>query len=539
MIKIDKSILFAFWGCDNNYLSVSENFYHPLKNIFKQVIKFDPQKYIYSLGKRKMNEKFISLLKSKKPDYAFFWLIYDEFYISTLINMKKYSPNTKFINLFGDDDTLFYNFSNYYSKFFDHNISLQNGFIKNYKKLKIDNVEFLWGINTSNFKPLEIDKEYDITFIGTPKEDRYEMIKYLIDSGVKVNIFGAGWEIYPDMRKFWKGRINNSDYIKVINKSKINLSFSKNYAGKPHYKIRTLEVLACKSFLLTEYFKGNLAFFKKGKEIIMFENKEDLLNKVKYYLKNSYKREKVAHASYKKVISILNIEKNLEAFFKNIEKNNSNLSFEFQPLTDKTIGLDIKELKNDFSSIEEKLRNYQYIYFTQPGLFNSDYRLYFQILALKRFKTNICCCDYYFWDNYLGDFMSFNTKHVLDNKIYKLKDVINLSQLMMTKDHFLKVFKEYKNNKESILQLIKKQDISFISIPLIRIPPKCEVIKKNLFNSYNLNFFYENIKPMIYKKDPKIILYIIKLIYIDFKYNKRLISNYLIGKIIDKVRKLR
>ena len=62
-----------------------------------------------------MNKRFLEVVKREQPDYVFLWLIYDEFYIDTLLKIKKISAKIKIINFFGDDDSLFDNFSRFYS----------------------------------------------------------------------------------------------------------------------------------------------------------------------------------------------------------------------------------------------------------------------------------------------------------------------------------------------------------------------------------------------------------------------------------------
>ena len=109
----DKKLLFAAWAAENKAYTSYQYFYNPLNKIFKNISLFDPQRNMYKYGREKMNQLFLELVKDEQPDYIFFWLIYDEFYLDTLKNIKKVSPKTKTINFFGDDDTLFDSFTRF------------------------------------------------------------------------------------------------------------------------------------------------------------------------------------------------------------------------------------------------------------------------------------------------------------------------------------------------------------------------------------------------------------------------------------------
>ncbi|MEM4259546.1 MAG: glycosyltransferase, partial [Candidatus Pacearchaeota archaeon] len=264
-----------------------------------------------------MNKNFLRIVEKEKPDYIFLWLIYEEFCPETLIKIRQVSPKTKIINFFGDDDTQFETFTRYFSLLIDYLLCFPQKRKKDYQKEKIKNVFFTRMVNTNVFKPLNVNKKYDITFVGTPKSDRAELLYYLKKKGIKIRIFGAGWERYPEFKEAYLGRLNNEDFIKVINQSKINLCLSKNYLNKLHVKGRIFNVSACKSFALLEYFKDYYKFFSKD-EIVMFKDKEDLLNKIRYYLKNEEEREKIAERAYKKVIKKYNLEVELGNFFNKV-----------------------------------------------------------------------------------------------------------------------------------------------------------------------------------------------------------------------------
>ena len=196
-----KKILFAAWACHNKNYTSYQAWYIPLKKVFKEVKTFDPQETMYRYGKDEMNTRFLAMVKREQPDYVFLWLIYDEFTIDTILHIKKISPQSKVVNFFGDDDALFYSSSRYYGKIFDGALVNQRDFLSSYKREGIPNVFITYWVNMDHFRPLKLTKKYDVTFIGTPKRDRYEHIMFLLQQGIDVRVFGSGWERYPELRQ--------------------------------------------------------------------------------------------------------------------------------------------------------------------------------------------------------------------------------------------------------------------------------------------------------------------------------------------------
>jgi spore maturation protein CgeB len=87
--------------------------------------------------------------------------------------------------------------------------------------------------------------------------------------------------------------IYNQSYVKKIKKSKINLSFT-SYDNLDEYPYRLLEIIMSNGFCLHQLKKNEkLNILKKNKEIITFDNVNELSNKIKYYLINKKEREKI------------------------------------------------------------------------------------------------------------------------------------------------------------------------------------------------------------------------------------------------------
>ena len=65
---------------------------------------------------------------------------------------------------------------------------------------------------------------------------------------------------------------------------------------------RSIEIPACKGFMLAERTNRQKEIFIEGDEADYFSSDEELLKKIKFYLSDDAKRLKVAHNGYVKCI---------------------------------------------------------------------------------------------------------------------------------------------------------------------------------------------------------------------------------------------
>ena len=113
---------------------------------------------------------------------------------------------------------------------------------------------------------------------------------------------------------FEGGYLDSKDLNKFLNQSKIILSFNKlgynngfgklpkNYKPGLHIKGRIWESILCKSFVLSEKVENFERFFIPNKELVSFKGRDDLVAKIKFYLKNNIIREKIAKKAYYRLL---------------------------------------------------------------------------------------------------------------------------------------------------------------------------------------------------------------------------------------------
>jgi spore maturation protein CgeB len=137
-------------------------------------------------------------------------------------------------------------------------------------------------------------------------------IKYLLENGIAVRVFGHNWEKIPIFQEIAMGSVGNgADLNKVYNESRINL----NISPETTYHMKAPEVIAGNNFMMTRHIPPAYdimpidTFFDIDKEIVLFQNEKELLEKVRFFLAHPDKRNQIADAGYTKYLTTLTIDK--------------------------------------------------------------------------------------------------------------------------------------------------------------------------------------------------------------------------------------
>ncbi len=499
----NKKLLFAAWGCENKYFSITSDWIPPFKKFFWGVLVFDPQVNFYRYGRDYVNEKFLSLIEEEKPDFVFLYLLNDVFYIDAVKKIKEISPKTKIINFFGDDDTQYETLSIYMALFSDFNLVAQREHIRDYFVDRIKNVFFTTGLGLDFSRTEKMVKKYDVTFIGTPRgKYRSEPIKYLMDKGVNIKLFGFGWNDYPEFKEIYGGPLGKEEMVDVVKQSRINLSLTKNHLGVPHFKGRVCEMGSYKEFMLVEKSPSFSELFKEGTEIISFSDYEDLLKKVNYYLKNDSVREKIAEATYKKILGNYHFGVELNNFLKEVY-NQRKVPPKLLPKIDKKlVEINSSDFDMSLKDFQSKLKAADYVCFNKGKVNFYLMKNYLQLYSLIRSKKSISVCDYYVNSKRLGNYLASK----VDTSMYGLlprrdfSPIINLNQLFVEKNYFFEHLEDFRDlalGKK--VNLITSDNASFISIPLLEIDDS-QIDLTQIKDRYFRNDILVNLAPLVYQK---------------------------------------
>jgi hypothetical protein len=176
------------------------------------------------------------------------------------------------------------------------------GSVKAYRLCKdIPGVQmFLGTADPDFFFRAKVVRGIDVSFLGSMDDRRWplrrEYTDFLIANGV--NVYTGGGQ---------RGtRLEVSDYASLMNRSKICLNFCRDAGGYTNLKSRVFEVTACGSMLMEDWDGDTAELFTPGEEFVVFNSKEDLLQKVLYYLRHDQEREKIAERGWLKTTRVYN-----------------------------------------------------------------------------------------------------------------------------------------------------------------------------------------------------------------------------------------
>ena len=533
-MEFEKKVLFAGWGANNESdFYMYQMWRYTLEKVFTNLIPFDTKQIYFQLGKKKMNKNLLSKIEKEKPEILIVAFFNDELSLKTLSEIKIKFPNLIRVLISCDEDLKYDNFYKFMSLFFDYLIVSQPITISKYNKDGFTNLFQHYDYNTFELNPLNIEKKYDVTFIGRPKADRAELTESLLNEGIDVTLFGWDWDSYPNLQKIYKGPLSAIDYNKVINQSKINIVFSKagyeEESGLYNWKGKAFEVPQTASFQLVEYYPTILNFFNED-EVGVFKTKEEFIEKVKYYLKNEKEREKMAQKAYKKLKKEYDREKDLKMIFSKILSENEHR--DLPEIKKKVITLSRKDLQNIGKS-KKKIEDFDYITFNIGANKVSKFKDHMQAFSLDKSEKEISCCDYYVYSHSLGDIALFRGDWAFRRVGNEANQLVDINQLMVRKAFFINHFQEFinlANNKN--FNLINEENTIFVSIPLIRIKKLRTIDFEDMKKAFEIRFT-DKILSLVYQKRLFFSLYPYGIIG-EYLLGNKFILQYLINATFDK-----
>ena len=260
-----------------------------------------------------INKRLINEVKHFNPEVLFI-IKGNLIKPSTLRSIKNINPNIILISWTLDDMYASHNRSLYYKNglnLYDHIFTTKSYNLTELNSLGAKKVHFLYQAYSNIYhipcKQCENSKyKFDVLFIGTAEKERIDSLNYLAQNGIKINIYGGGWNKVNKTTLHNNLVINEydligSDYADAISCSKISLCFLRKINRDLHTS-RSIEIPACKGFMIAERTNEHLDLFEENKEAVYFSNDCELLEKVKYYLENEKERLSISNNGYHKCI---------------------------------------------------------------------------------------------------------------------------------------------------------------------------------------------------------------------------------------------
>lgn len=147
----------------------------------------------------------------------------------------------------------------------------------------------LEGFDASAFKPREVARDIDVSFVGFANGMRISIMKSLHRYGVDVRTFG----------REWPGSSHVDDSVEIFNRTRINLGIGgvEYSESLTNVKGRDFEIPGTGGGVYLTSFNSDLAqAFEIGREILCYRSRDEMLELIRYYLDHPEESEAIARA---------------------------------------------------------------------------------------------------------------------------------------------------------------------------------------------------------------------------------------------------
>lgn len=233
----------------------------------------------------------------------------------TLRRLRALQPSSRFVQYSGDDMLNPHNQSTRYLDalpMFDLHVSTKSYNVAELERLGAREVLFLDNSYDPHIhRPVEPTREEreqlgaDIGFVGMYEEDRAEMMLRLAQAGLPVTIRGPGWSrtmkgSHPNLHII-DDYMDDYRYPRSIASTKINLGFLRK-ANRDRQTTRSIEIPACRGFMLAERTDEHERLFREGLEAEYFSDSDELIEKCRHYLDRESDRRKIAERGHRRCV---------------------------------------------------------------------------------------------------------------------------------------------------------------------------------------------------------------------------------------------
>lgn len=151
----------------------------------------------------------------------------------------------------------------------------------------------------------ELPRDIDVSYVGSLSPE---------EGDKRITILNKVGETFPNhfIGKSWP-----RDMARIYSRSKIVVNSAVNY----DLNMRVFEALASGALLITDPADSITELFEDGKEIVIYHNLNDLLDKIKYYLEHENERIEISKRGKEKVLKFHTYHHRVEEVIRIIEEN--------------------------------------------------------------------------------------------------------------------------------------------------------------------------------------------------------------------------
>jgi len=275
------------------------NFLPALNNLGHEVLFFE------SLDKSKysdyadMNRQLLQVVEAENLDLIFCVLMTYEIWLETL-QLIRDGSDAALIHWATDDSWKYEQASRFLAPMFDVHATTYPSAMEKAERDGLDNFALSqWAADSSRMAPpIPADQcRYQVSFVGSIYGNRQQWADDLKQRGIEIETFGYGWP---------NGPVAAEEITGIMRESQVSLNFGDSGVvmenGKPvrsrQIKARVFEVPGAGGLLATEYAEHLEEYFLPGEEIVVFDDVDDLAEKIKFLLSHPEQRDTIAKAGY-------------------------------------------------------------------------------------------------------------------------------------------------------------------------------------------------------------------------------------------------
>jgi len=363
----------------SNSLTWLHNLYEPLLDLGHDVylVRVDTVAKEYSLRIRKglfkqifsqiLLEKFKKEYLKKPFDFFLSYLTDLDVETSVIDEIKRCGVPTA---NFSCNNTHQFYLTKIIAPHFEYNLHSEKDASEKFRMIGANPVWFPMAANPKYYHTINVEKDIDVSFIGANYARRPYYIWHLLENDINVHCYGPKWLVnkpYPFARNIAKEFIRNwyafnaffslsaenrshyssnvahydfqkrlrikykknmhypisdDEMIKIYNRSKIVLGFLEVFDNhdasmitKQHLHLREFEVPMCGALHFTNYSEELSEFYESDKEIVIYRNEHELLDKVRYYLSHPNEALRIREAGYKRAFNCHTYQKRYQELF--------------------------------------------------------------------------------------------------------------------------------------------------------------------------------------------------------------------------------
>jgi spore maturation protein CgeB len=141
----------------------------------------------------------------------------------------------------------------------------------------------------------------DIIFVGGADRDRLPLLTALIDTGLRVALYGAYWNQYPKARQHYRGLADSQTVRQATSAAKIVLCLVRR-ANRDGHVMRSFEIPAIGACMLVEDTQEHRAIFgPDGESVVYFRSTPQIIEKTRWLLDRPSERQRLAAAAHARI----------------------------------------------------------------------------------------------------------------------------------------------------------------------------------------------------------------------------------------------